>query len=74
MIEPCIVVNGKILTEGQAMSVRVAITSFLMDMTKKGALGTDEHGEAMREAYKARLSEVVAFINPVDSRSAKEKR
>lgn len=61
-IEPVITVNGFTLSVGQAMSVRVAITSYMSEMGQPGALGDDEHGRAMAQAYQERLSEVCRLI------------
>lgn len=57
-----ITINGKPLDTGQSMTVRVALTAYLLDMREKGALGDDEHGERMRLAYHSRLREVMALI------------
>lgn len=48
--EPTITVNGVLLSEGQAMTVRVALESFAIDLTENG-LGSDEHGRKMTEGY-----------------------
>lgn len=56
MDEPEITINGVRLTSGQAMAVRVAISSFNPDC------GDDEHGRAMSKAYADRLREVCRII------------
>ena len=58
MNEPTITINGHQLTEGQAMTVRVALGSLLMDMQEPDALGKDYHGRFMRNAY---IDNVVAI-------------
>jgi hypothetical protein len=62
--EPVITVNGQPLTIGQAMAVRVAVTDFHGQMQDPDALGTDEHGWRMVEAYKTRLDEVLKLMLP----------
>lgn len=59
MTEPIITINGRRLTDAQAAAVRVAITSFHADMATPMALGSDEHGIRMTEAYRDRLTEVL---------------
>lgn len=63
--EPNIVINGKLLTVGQAMTVRVAIGSFLMSLEE--GLGDDEHGKAMTEAYRTRIREICGLMASIDS-------
>ena len=58
MSEPHIIINGIPLTEGQAMAVRVAVTSFRSEMQMPGALGNDEHGIAMAAGYSMALRSV----------------
>lgn len=60
--EPTITVNGVTLSVGQAMSVRVAIGSYLMEMSDPDALGKDDHGRAMARAYHDRLTEVCRLM------------
>lgn len=57
MEEAVIVINGRRLTEAQAMTVRIALGSLMVDM-KFAGLGDDEHGRLMAEAYLLRASEV----------------
>ena len=40
--EPCIMINGKMLTSGESMTIRVAIESFAL--TLKDGLGDDKLG------------------------------
>ncbi len=63
MSEPQIEINGSKLSEGQAMAVRVACTSFLQDMSEGDApLGPDELGRRMAVLYRDRLREVLRLI------------
>jgi hypothetical protein len=61
--EPDIVVNGTVLSPGQAMAVRVACTGFHTDITvNPRLLGTDDQGRRMAEAYRIRLGEVLQMM------------
>ncbi len=55
--EPIISVNGTLLTDAQAMTVRVAIENFASDLLG-GSLGDDEHGVKMTQGYMARIREI----------------
>lgn len=57
MNEPIITINGKVLTTAQALTIRVAVSSFLMDMREEG-LGDDDHGKKMAGLYIERASEL----------------
>ena len=59
--EPSIVINGKQLTEGQAMTVRCAITSFHMGLDADG-LGDDKLGVAIKNGYIKNISELYAIM------------
>ncbi len=61
-IEPVIVINGQTLSVGEAMSVRVAVGAYQMEMTRPGALGEDAHGKAMVESYRRNLNSVTEKI------------
>lgn len=63
-MEPEIIIDGLRLTEGQSMAVRVAIGSYAMEMSVKGALGDDDTGEAIRKGYRDRLAEVGRLMAP----------
>lgn len=61
--EPLITVNGEPLSFGQSMAVRVAVTSYYAAMaTDPIALGDDEHGRVMVQAYGDRLGEVIRLM------------
>lgn len=60
--EADIVINGVKLTFAQSMTLRVAICSFLSDMSKEDALGTDEHGKFMSNAYASRSQEIINLM------------
>jgi hypothetical protein len=55
--EPTIIVNGTTLSEGQAMTVRVALESFMLDLQSNG-LGDDTTGKKIANGYLARGVEV----------------
>lgn len=61
MSEPAITINGRPLTEGQAMTMRVALENFAMDLTE--GLGDDEHGKLMTGLYRARIAEIRTFMS-----------
>lgn len=54
MNEAIITINGQTLSEGEAMTVRVALTMFVLDLEKGGenVLGADETGHAINKGYK----------------------
>jgi len=64
--EPAITINGHALTTAQAMTVRVALGSFLWDLKTHG-LGDDEHGRHMTEGYQRALVEVIRLMHPGDA-------
>jgi hypothetical protein len=60
-MEPKIIINDVRLTEGEAMTVRVAIGSFFFDLRDHG-LGEDEHGQIMTTAYLDNLHNIIAIM------------
>jgi hypothetical protein len=61
--EPAIEINGKTLSGGQAMAIRVACSAYFKDMiSNPDALGADEHGRAMTASYRIRLAEVLQLM------------
>jgi len=62
LTEPVITINGRPLIESQAMAVRVAIMAYHQEMADPLALGDDEHGKRMTEAYRDRLGEVLSVM------------
>lgn len=58
-IEPYIQIGEHVLTEAQAMAVRVAVTSF---HTETGAEGSREELGPIADAYHARLGEVLTIM------------
>lgn len=57
MNEPIITVNGIKLTEGQAMTVRVALMIYGLELQGNG-LGEDETGKAICEGYLRCIKEI----------------
>lgn len=51
-------VNGAFLSEGQVMTVRIALESFAMSLGPQDSMGADDQGKHMRSAYLARLEEI----------------
>ena len=62
--EPNIIVNGVRLSEGQAMTVRVALSHFCMDLQE--GLGSDEAGKAICAGYVARANEIFRLMGIKD--------
>lgn len=65
MTEPSIMINGSRLSEGQAMTIRVALNSFARSLQDDG-LGDDKHGREMAAAYAKRLNELFRIIERLD--------
>lgn len=63
MSEPLITINGKLLNEAQAMSLRVAATSYFQDTKNETYLGDDEGGKRMTKLYNQRISEVLVLMH-----------
>lgn len=61
-LEPDIVINGRRLSAGQAMAVRVAVAFFAVDLAEEDMLGADEQGRRLRSGYRARIKEVIAAM------------
>jgi len=60
--EARIVISGVELNDAQSMALRVAASSYYMEMQDPNALGEDEHGIEMTKLYGARLKEILALI------------
>lgn len=59
--EPTIHINGKLLTENEAMTVRVALRSFASEVSH-GGLGDDEEGKRVTKNYLEWLSGIRAAM------------
>lgn len=57
MSEPSITINGAVLTEGQAMTVRVALEDFASYLHADG-LGPDKIGTDMTAGYLRNIREI----------------
>lgn len=55
--EAVIVMNGVELTEGQSMTIRVALEGMAMSLAD-GQLGDDDHGKAMTKSYMRSIDEI----------------
>ena len=64
--EPKIIINGHELSEAEAMTVRVAIGSFSMDLRENG-LGEDETGKVMTRGYLAAIREINKRIRATEN-------
>jgi len=51
MEEPNIIINGRSLSQGASMTIRVAIEHFAIFLSQKDCLGNDETGRGIREGY-----------------------
>ena len=64
--EADITINGKALSLGQSMALRVAASSFLMTLSEPDALGDDDDGRGIAKGYKARMTEVMSMLHKTD--------
>lgn len=64
-MEARITINGKTLTDAQAMTLRVALGLFLMDMNNENALGGDKSGEDIRKLYLEEGRQILRLIGEV---------
>ena len=62
MNEASIIINGVVLTNAEAMTVRVALNGFIMELSENG-LGDDEHGKAMTKAYIEKAKNVLNIMH-----------
>ena len=60
--EPSISINGELLTEAQAMTVRVALENFAIDLAAFPCASSPKVSGSMRDGYLARISEVREII------------
>lgn len=61
---PTITINGQTLTEGEAMTVHVAIQNYTIDLTsKKYPLGRDKHGQFMTKSYLENISSINRLLS-----------
>lgn len=59
---PHITINGRMLTEGEANTLRVAVTDFHSQMADPLALGSDEHGRFMTSAYRVNAGSILWLL------------
>lgn len=65
MNEPTVIVNGQRLSDGEVMTIRVALNSLISDVQQPDTLGVDEHGKVMASLYqKCAQSTLVKMSNP----------
>lgn len=60
-MEPTITINGEQLSDGMAMTIRVAVESFDMDLLE--GLGDDDHGRTMTQLYRDNINRIRALIH-----------
>ena len=61
-MEPKIVINDHRISDGAAMTLRVALEHFAIFLSNPNCLGNDTHGYAMREGYTQRIYEIRRVI------------
>ena len=66
--EPEVIINGRKLNLGQAMTLRVALGSFAISL--QGGLGSDETGKELAKGYRR----AVDSINDIIHNSVPEKK
>lgn len=64
MKEPTIIINGAELTDAQAMTVRVAVTSFAIEMNEPNALGVG--GDPLAKAYSQQATVILSRMKGSD--------
>jgi len=62
MNEPDITINGVKLTQGQAMTIRVALQTYAIDMSQPDALGSDATGRSIAKGYLRNISSINDII------------
>lgn len=61
--EARITINGIPLTFAQSCTLRVALNSFMSDMSKPAALGTDARGLSIQKLYRNHSSDMLNLIH-----------
>jgi hypothetical protein len=56
-LEAVIEINGHRLTEGESMTVRVALSSMAMEL--EDGLGDDENGKAITAGYRSAIASIL---------------
>lgn len=70
-----IIIDGVELTPAQTESVRVAVSSLLMELQHNpSALGNDDTGMAIARGYRTNLREVERLLVGLPGRGVKEER
>lgn len=61
LTEPDITINGYRLSNAQAMTVRVALNAFAMDL--QSGLGEDDIGKSMTIGYQSAIRDILTMIH-----------
>jgi len=64
--EPSMTINGHPLSVGQSLAVRVAVSSFFMELNDPETAASwngDETGQGIRQGYLDRLGEVLKYMH-----------
>ena len=65
--EAVVKINGTRLGDGHAMTIRVSLNSFAIDL--EDGLGSDEHGKVMTIEYRKRISEILRLMADRDGKA-----
>ena len=60
--EAHVVINGHVLSRAESMTLRVAVSDFMMSLSRDG-LGDDEIGKAITERYIAHSQNIQRYIS-----------
>jgi hypothetical protein len=63
--EPAILINGNLLENSHAITIRVPLDSFATNLRHEG-LGDDEHGKSMTANYLQSIDEIWKMILQAD--------
>jgi hypothetical protein len=61
-MEPTITINGVLLSKAQAMTLRCALESMMMDLRAPDVLGSDTVGRSITQGYLERGQEIRELI------------
>ena len=62
MKEAHVAIDGVTLTQGQSMTLRVAMEFFRMDLLKPASLGEDDMGKRLASAYAKNAAEISSML------------
>lgn len=62
---PAVSINGEYITHGEVEALRVAVTSFLSEMSDPMVLGDDEHGRFMTKHYRQSMERILKLMGVI---------